>query len=381
MRFRLEKYAGPSSRYTCPACRRPKKFTRYVDTETGEYLSSEIGRCDRESSCGYHKKPRDYFAERNESLEPKMHSRVGRKRVQQYPRNVSIFDTTPARRLFRIEAGIVLETLEASRYSGNHLLNFLFHQFRREEEAVINAFKKYLVGTGVHGETIFWQIDERREVRSGKVILYDPGTGRRRKDRNPNWVHSILKRSGQLPATFDLRQCFFGQHLLRNDRHTPIAIVEAEKTAVVAEICSSTFPRMIWLASGGKSGLTVRKLEQVAAGRLVILYPDADAFESWNSIADAGRRQGIDVRVSFVVRHLSKALGNFRGLDIADCLLEIRAQENRQTLLDDALRETCEERMAIMTIDGRLSEQAAKAHVLATEIYPRIDERNVDSVD
>ena len=31
--------------------------------ETGEYVSTEVGRCDREQKCGYHKRPRDFFDE------------------------------------------------------------------------------------------------------------------------------------------------------------------------------------------------------------------------------------------------------------------------------------------------------------------------------
>ena len=40
-------------------------FVRYIDTETGEPLADDIGRCDREINCGYHKKPKDFFAEGN----------------------------------------------------------------------------------------------------------------------------------------------------------------------------------------------------------------------------------------------------------------------------------------------------------------------------
>ena len=62
-KYQLEKYSGRNSRYTCPACGKPHRFTRYIDTETGEHLAAHVGRCDREVECGYHETPRDYFAE------------------------------------------------------------------------------------------------------------------------------------------------------------------------------------------------------------------------------------------------------------------------------------------------------------------------------
>ena len=60
-RYIWEPYSGPGSRHTCPECGRKGAFVRYIDTETGEQLADNVGRCNREDSCGYHYKPRDYF--------------------------------------------------------------------------------------------------------------------------------------------------------------------------------------------------------------------------------------------------------------------------------------------------------------------------------
>src|ERR1700733_12575859 len=61
-RYTLQHYSGPHSRYKCPECKhRNKTFTRYIDTETGEYLHDDVGRCDREVNCGYHYTPKAYF--------------------------------------------------------------------------------------------------------------------------------------------------------------------------------------------------------------------------------------------------------------------------------------------------------------------------------
>lgn len=54
-RFILEPYKGMNTRYHCPNCKqREKTFTLYLDTETETHLHSTVGRCNRETKCGYH---------------------------------------------------------------------------------------------------------------------------------------------------------------------------------------------------------------------------------------------------------------------------------------------------------------------------------------
>ena len=63
-RFTLERYRGISTRYTCPQCGRKHTFTRYIDTENNNnYLSDNVGKCNRLDKCGYHYTPREYFAD------------------------------------------------------------------------------------------------------------------------------------------------------------------------------------------------------------------------------------------------------------------------------------------------------------------------------
>ena len=62
------------------------------------------------------------------------------------------------------------------------------------------------------------------------------------------WVHSRLKALHQLPDDWTLSQCLFGEHLLSLCPDLPVALVEAEKTAV---ICSAVFPEFLWLSTGG----------------------------------------------------------------------------------------------------------------------------------
>jgi hypothetical protein len=61
-RYILEPYKGMNTRYRCPSCQqKDKTFTLYIDTETGEHIHPTVGRCNRESNCGYHLTPKQYF--------------------------------------------------------------------------------------------------------------------------------------------------------------------------------------------------------------------------------------------------------------------------------------------------------------------------------
>ena len=62
-RYQLEKYRGRSTRYSCPQCGRKYCFTRYIDTETNQYINERVGKCNRLDKCGYHYTPHQYFTD------------------------------------------------------------------------------------------------------------------------------------------------------------------------------------------------------------------------------------------------------------------------------------------------------------------------------
>ena len=66
-RYRLETYDPKVRKHICPGCGK-RTFVRYIDVFGGEYVSTDVGRCDREEKCGYHKTPRDFFAENGGKL-------------------------------------------------------------------------------------------------------------------------------------------------------------------------------------------------------------------------------------------------------------------------------------------------------------------------
>ena len=154
-------------------------------------------------------------------------------------------------------------------------LNPLYRYFTKVagKEDTDRLFRLYRVGTSRmwNGAAVFWQTDRDGNVRAGKIMGYDAATGHRIKEpfNQVSWVHSVKK----LPD-FRMKQCLFGEHLLSDSSAVmsakPVAIVESEKTALVA---THFIPDFIWLATGGTHGCFNREAIQVLEGREVILFP------------------------------------------------------------------------------------------------------------
>ena len=66
----LQKYKGISTRHTCPECGQKQSFTLYLDGNTNEPIHRTVGKCNRESKCGYHYTPKQYFLDNPSFLSP-----------------------------------------------------------------------------------------------------------------------------------------------------------------------------------------------------------------------------------------------------------------------------------------------------------------------
>jgi len=318
MKYRLEKYRGSRSRYTCPRCGRKNEFARYID-EIGDYLDSSVGRCNRESSCGYHLTPKEFLGLRapagaHVAAKNKMNVTTASSinTVSKYGR-AEYFDT--------IDNSLVVRSLEHT--DKNRFLNFLLSFI--DSELVGKMIKDYLIGTTRTGKTVFWQIDAKGRARTGKIISYDEKTGKRDKRVNPSWIHYELKRAKVLPDTFQHQICFFGEHLFKKNKSKPVAVVEAEKTAAVASMFIDSF---VWLAIGGKSYLKAEKLRRFR-GRKIVLFPDADGFDLWNREAIDAQRMGLNVTTSRIIEDAATGEEKKNGYDLADYLIngELKAQK------------------------------------------------------
>ncbi len=210
---------------------------------------------------------------------------------------------------------IPFELIERSTGTKNNLCEYLFRLFNAE--AINAAVKAYNIGSTRAGETLFPQIDNNGRCRTAKVIQYAPTSGHRVKSSGADWLHSrYMRQQGKKSEDFTLKQCLFGEHLLKQRPDDSVCLVEAEKTAF---ICSLLFPQSVWVATGGQMMFTAERLQPLA-GRKVTVFPDADAADEWQRKAE-----GIPFAKGWVFSdwHKDEAEGSKR--DIADLLLEYGA--------------------------------------------------------
>jgi hypothetical protein len=288
-----------NTRYRCPSCQqRDKTFSLYIDTETGEHIHPTVGRCNRESNCGHHYTPKQYFQDNNISFDtPKAYKP---RPVTPQPKPVSF---------------IPVEVFKASlkAHETNHFVQFLINLFG--VEVASQLVSRYFIATSKHwnGATVFWQIDTQGKVRTGKIMLYNPTTGKRVKNLElpVYWVHKALKQ-----PEFELRQCLFGEHLLI-DKTKPVAIVESEKTAVIASVY---LPQFIWVAVGSITNLNAEKCS-ILKGRTVTLFPDLNGFDKWSSKSKELSHLTI-FTVSDLLERKATEAEKKQGFDLADYLIK-----------------------------------------------------------
>jgi hypothetical protein len=119
---------------------------------------------------------------------------------------------------------------------------------------------------------------------------------------------------------FNLEQCYFGEHQIMSNPKMPIAIVESEKTAVIA---STYLQKYIWLAAGSLTNLNIRKFKSLA-GKKVVLWPDLKCLGKWklkaSELMEAYPKTNIIV--SDFLEKYATPQEKEDGLDLADYLVK-----------------------------------------------------------
>jgi hypothetical protein len=307
-RYILEPYKGMNTRYRCPSCQqRDKTFARYIDTETGEHIHPTVGRCNRENNCGYHYTPKQYFQDNNISFDTPQPKTYKPRPVTPQPKPVSFIPVEVFKQSLQIDK-TVLQVAET-----NHFVKFLIALFG--VEVANQLVSRYFIATSKHwnGATVFWQIDTQGKIRTGKIMLYSPTTGKRIKEpfNHIYWAHKALKQ-----PEFELKQCFFGEHLLI-DKTKPVAIVESEKTAIIASVY---LPQFIWIAVGSLTNLNAEKCS-ILKGRTVTLFPDLNGFDKWSSKAKELSHLA-NFTVSDLLERKASEAERKQGFDLADYLIK-----------------------------------------------------------
>ena len=310
----LQPYKGKATRHTCPECGIKDSFTLYLDGDTHQPIHPMVGICNRAIKCGYHYPPKQYFLDNpSYSIETRHDSSYNSLPSFTKPASPQPPGTIP------------FSFVESSASYRSNFVRFLC-EFMTEEQ-MKHIGDNYALGATKNKEVIFWQIDTKGRVRTGKIMQYNPETGRRVKHESGaiDWVHNKLKRSGALPEDFNLQQCFFGEHLLKIYPDATVCIVESEKSALIS---AAVLTDCIWLASGGLTNLTVDKCE-ILRGRTVVLYPDLNAYDKWIEIAARIRNSiEVDISVSTLLEDIATPEAKAQGLDLADFLINQLKDKN-----------------------------------------------------
>lgn len=305
----LQPYKGKDTRHDCPSCKAKLSFTQYLDGNTYKPIHDIVGKCNRESKCGYHYAPKQFFIDNYDS-----------KKSLQYSSNTINVDTrsAPSPSGKGVVGCIPFSFVERSASYKSNFVRFLCEILT--DDQIHSIGENYALGATKSKEVIFWQIDIHSKVRTGKIMQYNPETGRRLKHESGaiDWVHNKLKKSGTLPENYNLQQCFFGEHLLKIYPDKQVEIVESEKSALIA---SAVFPDLVWLAAGNLNGLSIEKC-QVLKGRNVMLYPDLGAYVKWCLKAtEIQKLYNCKISVSKLLEDEATEIDRDNGLDIADYII------------------------------------------------------------
>lgn len=277
-----------SKKFHCPRCNR-KTFVKFIDTEN-EYLNGDFGRCDREDRCGYFLRPEE---ERTSIADFE-------------PKPQPILDPS------FIPSNYVISTLTG--YTNNNLIKFFIDKVGEQKtQQLIELYRIGIDNTSSYTNdwVIFWQHDVNNKCRSGKIIKYQP-TGRRCKEYKATWFHRKQTGRKHLFEDFNLVQCLFGEHLLNKFPNKPIAIVESEKTALIASLFIDKY---IWIACGGIGELRAPKID-VLKNRSVTVFPDLGGFDKW-----AAKAKEFGFNISRHIEDIATEQERENGLDIGDYLL------------------------------------------------------------
>ena len=171
---------------------------------------------------------------------------------------------------------------------------------------------------------LWWQIDDKGRVRTGKLMAYK-ADGHRDKDLRYsfNFVHSMLAKAGKWDTTKkEYKACLFGLHLVDIWKDAEVCIVESEKTALLMAIAYGNHAGQVWMACGGLENLNREKLKPIIEQkRDIILYPDRDGIAKWKAKAENLHYDRVSVDTKPVTEWWRECDGD--KADIADVVIRM----------------------------------------------------------
>ena len=320
-------------KFNCPSCEKVRRYSRYVDIETGKLIDEKYGRCDREDSCGYY-------------LNPYTDGYAHAVNVGENPLTDKFILERPKPKLKPIIPlpNEVLERTRFSEYYGcNKFLENLFinggYEFDvHDVKRIIDQYEIGTIGKGyMKGALTIPYIDVNDDVRTIQVKQFDDNNNTVKN----SWLHSIMKqsyikRNETLPLWLEayltndrFATCLFGAHLLKKYPNNPIALCEAPKTAIYGTLCYG-FPddetKYLWLAVFNKSSFNYDRCK-ILKGRKVLIYPDLSrtgkTYKDWLHRAKVmSKKIKAEFSISDLLERIATVEQREDGGDLADFLIE-----------------------------------------------------------
>lgn len=341
-----------SKKHRCPNCDK-KRFVKYIDTQTGEYLPEQYGRCDREINCPQQEYNNPYLDGYAKAIwEQEQGNKTDWK--PQQPKKIKKSVNKPKRTFIPVD---VFNRTRAGYEQNTFIQNLLTRvAFPFEVQYIEKVISLYHLGTVQNGyrkgANTFPFIDIQNKVRAIQVKQFDE----QNHTTGTDFLHSIIEKyhtrnNKPLPEWLEAYSknetkvsCLFGEHLLSKYPYNPVALVEAPKTAIYGTLYFG-FPEqptnLLWLAVYNLSSLNLKKCKALK-GRNVYLFPDLSkdgkAFELWSNkaVEIQKRLQGTYFHVSDLLEQLAPQQDKEQGKDIADYLIKqdwqlFRKQDIKET--------------------------------------------------
>ena len=337
-RYHLDK---GSKKFHCPQCDK-RRWVRYVDSTTGNYLPFQFGRCDREMKCDYQLNPYQSGYAKEVWCKENGEGSLAGNYCHPLPLKRPTIGTGQSEEPVFLPTKVLQDTLKdyhKNQFIQNLLLNVPFSFKIEDVQRVIELYYLGTQGKGYcQGGTTFPFIDKEQHVRAIQVKTFDKGNHtiktsflhsifkeqcRRQKQQMPNWLDAYCKQDRKV-------SCLFGEHLLSKYPSNPIALVEAPKTAIYGSLYFG-FPddpdQYLWLAVYNLSSLNYEKC-QALEGRDVYLFPDLSEYGKASKLW-CERANKLELKIEGATFHVSDFLERAatdedkqKGLDLADYLIK-----------------------------------------------------------
>jgi len=292
---------GRNFKVNCPSCGGIKRFNLFYDNKEDRLCDSQYGKCDRVYQCGYENRPQGQTVLKQDEI-----------KTEKPPLSV-------------MPLSIVKDSIQKCWSNTDALLGFIMDKWG--VDIATKVFVRYnLVSVPFNGgfAPMFWFIDDKKQVRSGKIMNYESREGEPRRTKhdkawkNVKWLHSKIDK-------YNFEMCFYGSHILTMIPDAEVHIVESEKTAL---IMSCVKPQHIWLATSSVTNLQEHFLPNLK-DRKVVLHPDKGerSFGYWKLKSEEFKKKNLakSINVSTFVQD-TEFLGE--GDDLADYVLKTTKYES-----------------------------------------------------